>query len=450
MRNLAVLIVALAILAFGCVGGGGRGTPEPTPSETPASTATPRVECTSDADCIVMGCANQWCVPAGYPQQLPCEWKDWYACLNYTTCGCVDGTCAWKANQIFVDCKRSGSRCPPYTPPTEEFVSQCRAAGGEPVALPDQFGCFVSPICSTDINCTANASACPLGFGCDSGRCVPAPDFCGGLQMIGCPPGQVCVFNGNYEKASGACRMNCSSDADCGSGMRCEKGFCAKAPKENCSVTGCPPGLVCTGEECISPQGLPCGGANMTECPPGYYCLTSTYCREGQTCMDLPGTCDATDIPIELSRLCKKYVGGVQNLPVTGIGRCRESEYFQVHRANNRYGYANASGEIFRECGASAPPADPICGRLDDECGGTTIVSCDELEKERFIHCPPPFKSSSSCPNINKPVCALALVGSTPALRTPRWVEFPNGCLACGGSNQTMIVEGFWEGRCPS
>jgi|GEM_PF-3163175 len=448
-KESAIIIIVLAIVAFGCIGGGGEVNPEPTQAATLTPTPTPRPECITDADCKVMGCANQWCVPAGYPEQLPCSWKSWYACFNYTSCGCVEGSCTWKENQYFVECKNSdATRCPQYIPPTEGLISECRKTGGEIVAIPNALGCFVSSICSTEINCTANASACPLGFECNAGRCIPAPNFCGGVQSIECPSGQKCVFNGNYEGASGACMVNCSKDADCGSGMKCINGFCEEAPKENCSVTGCPSGKVCIDGECVSPQGLPCGGVDMKECPAGYYCVTSTYCREGQTCMDLNGTCDATDIPIEISRLCKKQVGGVSSI-VTGVGKCSNSGYFRVQRDGNKHGYANASGDILRECGASAPPADPICGRIDAECGYVSIVSCDVLEKQRFVHCPPPYKSSSSCPNIQKPVCALAMVGSTPALRSPRWVEFPNGCRACGGSNQTMIIEGFWEGRCP-
>ncbi|MBU0586054.1 eight-cysteine-cluster domain-containing protein [Candidatus Micrarchaeota archaeon] len=63
------------------------------------------IECHSDSDCSTAGCSNQLCVPNGMNGTITtCEYLGEYECLNYTTCGCVNGKCAWDNNSIYVEC----------------------------------------------------------------------------------------------------------------------------------------------------------------------------------------------------------------------------------------------------------------------------------------------------------------------------------------------------------
>jgi eight-cysteine-cluster-containing protein len=62
-------------------------------------------ECGTDADCVRAGCSSQLCVPdenAGIV--TTCEYKQEYACLAQTSCGCVEGRCSWRQAPDYLNC----------------------------------------------------------------------------------------------------------------------------------------------------------------------------------------------------------------------------------------------------------------------------------------------------------------------------------------------------------
>jgi eight-cysteine-cluster-containing protein len=66
----------------------------------------PEVECSTDADCGVGGCSGQVCTTAVEAPGLitTCEYRAEYDCLKLTSCGCVEGKCAWKENADYKAC----------------------------------------------------------------------------------------------------------------------------------------------------------------------------------------------------------------------------------------------------------------------------------------------------------------------------------------------------------
>ncbi|VVB97941.1 Uncharacterised protein [uncultured archaeon] len=62
-------------------------------------------ECTADADCAKAGCSSQMCVPLAKKGMITtCEMRPEYSCLNLTSCGCVQGRCAWAQNANYTQC----------------------------------------------------------------------------------------------------------------------------------------------------------------------------------------------------------------------------------------------------------------------------------------------------------------------------------------------------------
>jgi|SRR3989338_185608 len=55
-------------------------------------------ECTTDPECMPAGCSNQVCAQIDKAPSLitTCEYREEYACLKETSCGCKLGKCAWK------------------------------------------------------------------------------------------------------------------------------------------------------------------------------------------------------------------------------------------------------------------------------------------------------------------------------------------------------------------
>ncbi|MDD5337583.1 MAG: hypothetical protein PHS02_03815 [Candidatus ainarchaeum sp.] len=61
--------------------------------------------CTADSQCFAAGCSSQLCVPeGGRNTTTTCEVRPEYACLKFTTCGCVNKGCAWKNNTEYLAC----------------------------------------------------------------------------------------------------------------------------------------------------------------------------------------------------------------------------------------------------------------------------------------------------------------------------------------------------------
>jgi eight-cysteine-cluster-containing protein len=68
--------------------------------------------CSNDADCMVGGCSNELCGLRGEELVSTCVWKPEFTCFEKTKCGCVDGQCAWKHNEVFDACTASGGLQP--------------------------------------------------------------------------------------------------------------------------------------------------------------------------------------------------------------------------------------------------------------------------------------------------------------------------------------------------
>jgi len=63
-------------------------------------------ECVTDADCDVAGCSGQLCATA---EEAPgiittCEYREQYDCLQLTSCGCIEGKCAWAQTEEYASC----------------------------------------------------------------------------------------------------------------------------------------------------------------------------------------------------------------------------------------------------------------------------------------------------------------------------------------------------------
>ncbi|MEM7813884.1 MAG: eight-cysteine-cluster domain-containing protein [Candidatus Aenigmatarchaeota archaeon] len=69
-------------------------------------------ECLVDADCSTGGCSGQICATAAEAPKImtTCEWREEYGCLRLTTCGCVDGVCAWRNTPEYAECLANLSR----------------------------------------------------------------------------------------------------------------------------------------------------------------------------------------------------------------------------------------------------------------------------------------------------------------------------------------------------
>ena len=63
-------------------------------------------ECGQDRDCVSAGCSGQLCAPVEQALDIitTCEFKEEYKCLELTSCGCVNGGCAWLENEDYNAC----------------------------------------------------------------------------------------------------------------------------------------------------------------------------------------------------------------------------------------------------------------------------------------------------------------------------------------------------------
>jgi len=60
-------------------------------------------ECNNDSDCFIGGCSGQIC--SNNPDVITtCEYRDYYACYQLTSCGCTDHKCGWKSTSEFNSC----------------------------------------------------------------------------------------------------------------------------------------------------------------------------------------------------------------------------------------------------------------------------------------------------------------------------------------------------------
>jgi len=69
-------------------------------------TVVPDGECTQDSDCATAGCSGQLCVPVDGADKIitTCEYREEYSCLQFSTCGCIDGECGWARYDEYASC----------------------------------------------------------------------------------------------------------------------------------------------------------------------------------------------------------------------------------------------------------------------------------------------------------------------------------------------------------
>ncbi len=93
----AVVAVAAALIVAGCA---------QTPSQQPLPQENKTAECLTSSDCGVGGCSGQVCTTAAEAKGLitTCEYRAEYDCLKLTSCGCVEGKCAWQQDAEYSAC----------------------------------------------------------------------------------------------------------------------------------------------------------------------------------------------------------------------------------------------------------------------------------------------------------------------------------------------------------
>ena len=124
--------------------------------------------------------------------------------------------------------------------------------------------------CGCRISCRGSEFACPKGYACTNGFCLP--DKCVGIS---CPVGSFC--------RAGACVNPCDG-VQCASGEVCQRGACVA---DNCYGKGCPlAGQVCLENSC---QDHPCAGVR---CALGQYC-SDGFCKSscGRVACGAGGRC---------------------------------------------------------------------------------------------------------------------------------------------------------------
>ncbi|MBI2663985.1 eight-cysteine-cluster domain-containing protein [Candidatus Woesearchaeota archaeon] len=99
MKTL-LLLVALAVVAAGC-----QAEEAEEATDVPDDEVQVENECTSDADCASAGCSGQLCVPKNEEGIITtCEYREEYSCLEFTSCGCIEGSCAWANTDEYAAC----------------------------------------------------------------------------------------------------------------------------------------------------------------------------------------------------------------------------------------------------------------------------------------------------------------------------------------------------------
>lgn len=177
----------------------------------------------------------------------------------------------------------------------DEAAGVCRRAKGTCEACLDDAECAAAdnglPSPCIDGFCAAGCGACPPGFLCTQGGCVPAPAAgqCDGATLCGdgaaCPDGTRC-------SDLGVCLTLCTADADCPADRYC---FTDPGPLDEQCIEKCPLGtLNGAGDRCHADGrfGDPCPTPDATTgCPAG------TVCRADGTCI-LTGCQSDADCPL--------------------------------------------------------------------------------------------------------------------------------------------------------
>src|SRR4029077_3882979 len=201
-----------------------------------------------------------------------------------------------------------------------------RAAGTCPTALVST--CGLDGTCDGKGACDKYAA----GVTCQAGQCEGASlsdiEVCDGLGRCRPGPATICVpFT--CDPAASACKVTCTSDADCASGIKCVSGSCG--PK--------PPGATCTGDsQCASGH-----------CADGVCC--NTACRGAcVTCNQIgrQGSCWPVDVGHDdPHHLCVNEGDSSCGRTGTcdGIGGCA------LYRAEPICGVAACAGDLLTTAG---------------------------------------------------------------------------------------------------
>lgn len=93
-----LLFLTLAVITTAC-------QQAPVPGETPPEPPQ-AAQCSTDSECATGGCSGQVCTTANEASDIitTCEYREEYGCLKLTSCGCVEGRCAWRENSEYSKC----------------------------------------------------------------------------------------------------------------------------------------------------------------------------------------------------------------------------------------------------------------------------------------------------------------------------------------------------------
>ena len=163
-------------------------------------------------------------------------------------------------------------------------------------------GRFCTSACAAD-----GPDACPPGYRCGFGRCIPAGARCDGCATAPCDLDQRCnLDNGMCEARSGRCG-GCASEADCEEGFLCSALPIGQACLSICGAdTPCPATFTCRDGACQPDAGFcdACGGClaptpicNVLTrvcqaCGGGQPCPLGRVCDERNACVEPPAGVD--------------------------------------------------------------------------------------------------------------------------------------------------------------
>lgn len=299
------LVLACSLLFAAC-GSGGSGDSDVVPGDVPVGEGhigkdfittdgshdipkTPKVECTTDAECFgenrVCDCQGK-CTDAGtkaceedkncgsgfycdpcvgycYPQGEVCE-----PCGSENLCNPLTGECRPRGNQ----CARDGSRCLDYV------------SGGS----------FCGRGCLGDAGCPMGYTCMDLAqFGIPAMQCVPNTGSCNRVRE--CEEDRDCELH-HVCNTMHQCALGCQVDTECPTGKVCISARC----KEACDPVNnpCAEGLICNDKgKCLPPGGC----ADAYDCP-----QPETYCNEEMQ-MCVAGCLDDRDCK-SAAKLCENKV----------------------------------------------------------------------------------------------------------------------------------------------
>jgi len=341
----------------------------------------------------LLGNTGGSCAPLAPPQQVECRTDaDCADAVPPLDCdgefACRAGACEFECTIVDLPCTRDAdcgageicdlgdqSECCPGDAWCLMYLPVCE---GRCVAVPPPAGCWSDADCARGERCVL--PPCLPGDPCE-GQCVPhepPPIEC--WSAADCGPGEYCAFDpalcpvpgcdtdpdcaGARPACGGTCQpvepppAECTSDADCGPGARCDLidcgagecpegmycdwicvGVCVPngpppvecwsdydcAPGERCEIdwTRCPMADCADGADCAGAAMVACGGVCVpaepppvcysdADCGPGMVCQIDDWCGGGVPECDAAGNCGEADrvwcggvcVPIEPPPVC--------------------------------------------------------------------------------------------------------------------------------------------------